>query len=185
MKQQIINKHAFVVGLIFCVLLASLSGGCAARSAMMILTSFEITNKIPTSVRVEDAVGGRETNPLWTSQISSTAYTDALANSLTRSGLFETVYRQGQGSPDYILNITILGYDQPVIGLDLDVKMKTKWELTDAKKLTPVWSDTFETTYRAKVGDALIAAERLQKANEGSARTNIAEGIKRLSQAKI
>jgi hypothetical protein len=61
--------------------------------------------------------------------------------------------------------------------------MKTKWELTDTKKLVPVWTDTFETTYRAKATDAFVAAERLQKANEGAARTNIAEGIKRLSKA--
>ena len=59
--------------------------------------------------------------------------------------------------------------------------MKTKWELADAKTLVPVWSETFETTYRAKLSDAFIAAERLQKANEGSVRTNIKEGIKRLS----
>jgi hypothetical protein len=63
--------------------------------------------------------------------------------------------------------------------------MKTKWELTDSKKLAPIWSETFETTYRAKVSDALIAAERLQKANEGAVRTNIAEGIKRLSNTTL
>ncbi|MFA7486365.1 MAG: hypothetical protein WCZ89_10095, partial [Phycisphaerae bacterium] len=86
---------------------------------------------------------------------------------------------------DYILDVTLLKYDQPVIGIDFDVKMKTKWELTDTKTFTTVWSDTFETTYRAKLGDAAFAVERLQKANEGSARTNIAEGIKRLSQLQL
>lgn len=155
--------------------------GCAARSAMMVPASFEVAKKIPGSVRVEDAVGGRETNPLWTSQISSTAYTEALGNSIAKAGLFDSVLKQGNA--DYILNVTILGYDQPWVGLDFDIKMKTKWELTDAKKLTPVWTDTFETTYRAKVSEALVAAERLQKANEGAVRVNIAEGVKRLSQA--
>ena len=155
--------------------------GCAARAERMVPASFEVAKKIPGTVRVEDAVGGKETNPLWTSQISSSAYTEALINSIAKAGLFDSVMKQGNA--DYILNVTILGYDQPWIGLDFDIKMKTKWELTDAKKLTPVWSDTFETTFRAKVSDALVAAERLQKANEGAVRTNIAEGVKRLSQA--
>ena len=60
-------------------------------------------------------------------------------------------------------------------------KLKTKWELTNMKTFTPVWSEAFKTTYRAKFSDALVAAERLQKANEGAVRTNIREGIRRLS----
>jgi hypothetical protein len=183
MKPQMSYKHTFILGLLLCILLASLSGGCAARSAMMIPSSFEVTKKIPGSVKVDEVVGGRETNPLWTSQISSIAFTEAIVNSLGRAGLFDSVVNGGNA--DYILGVTILYYDQPWIGLDLDIKMKTKWELTDAKKHTPVWSDTFETTYRAKVSDAFVAAERLQKANEGAVRTNIAEGIRRLSQIKL
>ena len=183
MKPQGLCKPSFVIRILLGVLLVSLAGGCAARSAMMVPTSFEVAKKIPGSVRVEEAVGGRETSPLWTSQISSTAFAEAMTDSIARAGLFDSVLKQGNA--DYILNVTILSYDQPWVGLDFDIKMKTKWELTDAKKLIPVWSDTFETTYRAKASDALVAAERLQKANEGAARTNIAEGIKRLSEAKF
>ena len=181
MKPQGLCNPGFVIRILLGVLLVEITGGCAARSAMMVPSSFEVTRKIPGSVRIEEAVGGRETNPLWTSQISSTAFTEALTNSIARAGLFDSVLKQGNA--DYILNVVILSYDQPWVGLDLDIKMKTKWELTDARKLTPVWSDTFETTYRAKVSDAFIAAERLQKANEGAVRTNIAEGLKRLSRA--
>ena len=181
MKLQGLCKPSFVIRILLGVLLVSLVSGCAANSARMVPASFEVAKKIPGSVRVEETVGGRETNPLWTSQISSTAFTEALTNSIAKAGLFDSVLKQG--NTDYILNVTILSYDQPWVGLDFDIKMKTKWELTDAKKFTPVWSDTFETTYRAKVSDALVAAERLQKANEGAVRTNIAEGIKRLSQA--
>jgi hypothetical protein len=173
--------RTFIIGLCCLVSVVLFAGGCAARSAMMVPASFEVSKKIPGSVRVEEVVGGRETNPLWTSQISSDAFTEALINSIAKAGLFNSVLKQGNS--DYILNVVILDYDQPWIGLDFDIKMKTKWELADAKKLTPVWSDTFETTYRAKVSEALVAAERLQKANEGAVRVNIAEGVKRLSQA--
>jgi hypothetical protein len=183
MKPQGLCEPSLFTRILLCIQLVLLAGGCAARSAMMVPAGFEVAKKIPGAVRVEEAVGGHETNPLWTSQISSTAFTEALTNSIAKAGLFDSVLKQGNA--DYILNVTILSYDQPWVGLDLDIKMKTKWELTDAKKLIPVWSDTFETTYRAKASDALIAAERLQKANEGAVRTNIAEGINRLSEAKF
>jgi hypothetical protein len=182
MKRQMSGKITSIISLLTGLMFITISGGCAARSTMMVPASFEVAKKIPGSVNVDKVVGGRETNPMWTSQISSAAFTEALVNSLIKAGLFDSVH---EGKTDYILNITILYYDQPLIGLDFDIKMKTKWELTDSKKLAPIWSETFETTYRAKVSDALIAAERLQKANEGAVRTNIAEGIKRLSNTTL
>jgi len=153
--------------------------GCAAEASRMVPEKIEVTKKLPYTVSVSESVGGRETHPLGSSQISNTAYTQALAEALAQSGLFSQIIK-GEGA-DYILDVTILKYDQPWIGADIDIKMETKWELTDTKTLIPVWSETFETTYRAKLTDALIGAERLKKANEGSARVNIAEGIKRLS----
>ncbi len=153
--------------------------GCAARSNRMTPFDFEVVNKHPYTVSISESIGGRETHPLWSSQISNMAFTDALNNALARSGIFQAVIKGG--GADYILDITILDYDQPIIGINFDVCMKTKWELTDAKRLVPVWSESFETTYRAKLTDALLGPERLQKANEGSVRTNIKEGIKRLS----
>lgn len=152
---------------------------------MMVPARFELAKKIPGSVRIDEIVGTYETNSfqLWMSQISSVAFTEALTDSIAGAKLFDSVVRENNA--DYILDVTILYYDQPLVGLDLDITMKTKWELTDTKKLTPVWSDTFETTYKAKVGDALIPAEKSRKAYEGAVRTNIAEGIKRLSQIKL
>jgi len=160
-----------------------LTTGCAANSTRMVPDSFEVVKKHSHTVTVNESVGGRETNPLWTSQISNSEFAKALSEALAKSGVFQSVIK-GKGA-DYILDVTILHYDQPILGIDIDIRMKTTWELTDAKTLKPVWTDTFETTYRAKLTDALIAAERLQKANEGSARTNIKEGIKRLSMLDI
>jgi len=156
-----------------------LTSGCAANASRMVPTDFEVVNRHYHTVSINESIGGRETNPLWTSQVSNLAFTEALSNALAKSGVFQAVIKGGDA--DYLLDVTILDYDQPWIGIDIDIRMKTKWELADAKTLVPVWSDTFETTYRAKLSDALIAAERLQKANEGSVRTNIKEGIRRLS----
>jgi hypothetical protein len=152
---------------------------------MMVPEKFEVTKKIHGAVRVDEVVGSRETNSfqLWMSQVSGIAFTEALADSIAKAGLFDSVVKTNNAT--YILDVTIQSYDQPLIGLDLVIKMKTKWELTYTKTLVPVWSDTFETTYTAKVSDALLPAERSQKAYEGAIRATIAEGIKRLSQASF
>jgi len=179
MKQRSLRK--IVMSTIVLTILSAflLNSGCAAQASRMVPLEFDVANKHPHTVSINESIGGKETNPLWTSQISNKAFTEALNNALVQSGVFQSVIKDGDA--DYILDVTILEYDQPWLGADIDIRMKTKWELADAKTLVPVWSETFETTYRAKLTDALIAAERLQKANEGSVRTNIKEGIRRLS----
>ena len=179
MKQRSLRK--IVMSTIVLTILSAflLNSGCAAQASRMVPLEFDVVNKHPHTVSINESIGGKETNPLWTSQISNKAFTEALNNALTQSGVFQSVIKGGDS--DYILDVTILEYDQPWLGADIDIRMKTKWELADAKTLVPVMSETFETTYRAKLTDALIAAERLQKAHEGSVRTNIKEGIRRLS----
>jgi len=164
-----------------CTYLLFLSG-CAARASRMIPSSYDLMSKHPYTVRVE-TVGGRETHPLWNSQISDSAFTEALSNALVQSGVFAAVVK-GEGT-DYFLDVTVLYYDQPVIGLDFDINIKTMWELSKAHEFKRIWTDTISTTYRAKLGDALFASERLQKANEGAVRVNIQEGIKRLSRLQL
>lgn len=179
MKRRLLKKIIMSTLVLASLSVFLLTSGCAAKASRMVPTDFEVVNKHHYTVSINESVGGRETNPLWTSQVSNSAFTEALSNALTKSGVFQAVIK-GEGA-DYLLDVTILDYDQPWIGIDIDIRMKTKWELTNAKTLVPVWSNTFETIYRAKLSDALIAAERLQKANEGSVRTNIKEGIRRLS----
>ena len=179
MKRRLLRKIIISISTLTILSVYLLTSGCAARASRMVPLDFEVVNKHPYTVSLSESIGGKETNPLWTSQISNSAFTEALSNALAQSGVFQAVIKGGDA--DYILDVTILDYDQPWLGADIDIRMKTKWELADAKTLVPVWSETFETTYKAKLTDALIAAERLQKANEGSVRTNIKEGIRRLS----
>ena len=183
MERRLLRKiimSTFVLAIFSAFLVTN---GCAARASRMVPLEFEVVNKHPHTVSISESIGGRETHPLWTSQISNSVFTDALNNALAQSGVFQAVIKGGDA--DYILDVTILDYDQPVVGLDFDVRMKTKWELTNAKTLVPVFSETFETTYRARFTDAFVGAERLQKANEGSVRTNIKEGIRRISMLNL
>jgi hypothetical protein len=184
-KSHLVRKPLFVVWAFPGLTLLLFLPGCPARSEKMVPARFEVAKKIPGTVKITEVVGGHESNPLplWTSQISSVNFTEALVDSIAKAGLFDSVVKTD--AADYILDVTILSYDQPIIGLDLNIKMKTKWELTDTKKLVPVWSETFETAYTARVGDALMPAEKSRIAYEGAVRANIAEGIKRLSLARF
>lgn len=179
MKRRLLRKIIISIFTLTILSVYLLTSGCAARVSRMVPLDFEVVNKHPYTVSLGESIGGKETNPLWTSQISNSAFTEALSNALAQSGVFQAVIKGGD--TDYILDVTILDYTQPVLGLNIDIRMKTKWELADAKTLVPVWSETFETTFRAKLTDAYFYDERLQKANEGSVRTNIKDGIRRLS----
>jgi len=176
-----LKKYRTTVLMLSCFsfsLLFLLLSGCAARYQNMIPNSFEISKKYPYKVSVS-VVGGRETHPLWTSQISSSAYTQALELSIEKSGLFESIIK-GKGA-DYLLDITLLKVDQPIVGLDITINIESEWVLINASTHKPVWTNTISTSYTATLGDALVAAERLQKANEGAVRENIKEGLRQLS----
>jgi len=162
-----------------------IASGCAAKASKMVPADFEVVNKHSYTVSINESTGGKDTKPAWHSQISNSAFTEALSNALVESGVFQAVIKGGgvdyKGGADYILDVTILDYDQPWHGANIVISMKTKWELTNAKTLVPVWSNTFKTTYRAVWWESPFDWQRIEKAHEGSVRTNIKEGIRRLS----
>lgn len=179
MKRSLSRKimmNVLVLASLSVVLLAS---GCAAKASRMVPRDFELVNKHPYTVSVNESIGGIDAKPLWYSQVSNSAFTEALSNALAKSGVFQTVTK-GDGA-DYILDVTILKYDQPWHGANIVIGMETKWELTNAKTHAPVWSNTFATAYRAVWLESLFDGERIEKAHEAAARTNIKEGIRRLS----
>jgi hypothetical protein len=151
--------------------------GCAVRPAKMIPASFDISGKHPYTVRVQGTVEGKKT-----SQISNSAFTQALTESILKSGVFKGVVK-GEGA-DYLLNVVILDYNQPWLGIDFNISVETSWKLFKSGDVNPIWSDTITTSYKATLWNAFFAAERLQRATEGALRTNIQEGIKRLSMLR-
>lgn len=164
-----------------------LSGGCAApaSSLKMVPKDYEVSKKHSYTVKIE-TTGGRETNPLWTSQISSSDFGEAVSKAIMESGVFQRVTKDN--AADYLLEISILNCSQPVMGLDMTVGLETKWKVSrigPSGEYKLLWSDTIASSYTAKVGEAFVAVERLKKANEGAARENIREGIKRVSMLAL
>ena len=185
MKRRLLRKIMVSVLALANLSVVLLAGGCAAKACKMVPKNFEVINKQPYAVSVNESTGGKDAKPLWHSQISNSAFTEALSNALVKSGVFQAVIKGGgvdhNGGADYILDVTILDYDQPCQGANIDIRMKTKWELTDAKTLAPVWSNTFKTSHRTPWGKSIFDGERIEQAQEAGARTNIKEGIRRLS----
>jgi len=159
--------------------------GCAAKSAKMVPKCFDIVNKHPYIVSVNESTGGIEAKPLWVSQISNYVFTKALNDSLLKSGVFQGTITGGgvdsAGGADYILDVTILDYDQPWHGANIIINIETKWELTDARTHKSIWYNTFKTGYRAQWLESIFDGERIEKAQESAAQANIMEGIRRLS----
>lgn len=182
MKRSSSKKIVVSILVLTSLCMALLISGCAARARCMepedLDMVFDGANK-PYTVSINESSGGIAPKPLWSSQISNTEFTVALTSSLKKSGVFQTV-TTGDGA-DYILDVAILDYDQPWNGSNMTVRMETKWVLTDAKTGNLVWSNTFPTAYKAIWISSLTDTGRIQKAQEGAARNNIKEGIRRLS----
>lgn len=162
---------------------AILGLGCAtpAKPSAMIPASYELTGRHSFSVSVSGE-GGKKTNPLWTSEISTEDFVSAVESSLRGSGVFSSVLHGEQG--DYKLHVTLALVDKPLIGFSLTVRISSRWTLTDRTGKI-VFDDFVRSEHTATTKDAFAAVERLRLANEGAARKNIQLGIERLSKLSL
>lgn len=124
-----------------------------------------------TSVTV---TGGKETNPLWTAQVSSEAFKTALEDSLELAG-----YTGAQGRP-VAVSATLVNLHQPLAGFDMSVTSQVRYTVTQEGRL--VFDETVSATGTARMGEAFVGVERLRIANEKSIRENIAEFLKRFGR---
>lgn len=186
-KQNLVNS-----GVISCIIISLLAGGCSqsfekhpwnAKAVNMVPADFELAKKHPYNVSLCTSASGAVPGSSITELIWDDDIINAINYSLKKSRLFKEV--TDSNAADYILCVTIVKYDQPWFGADLDIKLKMNWELRQVKTDSVAWRDTVDSTYRVKLFDAPVAAVRAQLATEGAVRENIKEGFKRLSQASI
>lgn len=121
------------------------------------------------SVHVTDIGGGEETSPIWTSEVGSAEFREALIQSLQANGLLSP----DETSARYDLAAQIVEVDQPLGGFNMTVVSKVRYRATDRTTGAEFFNELIQATYTATFDDAFIGAERLQLANEGSAQTNI------------
>lgn len=128
------------------------------------------------AVSMGDVTGGKETNPLWTSEVSSEDFAEALRQSFAAHAMLAT------DAGDYRLDANLEKLKQPLAGFNITVTSIVNYTLTELATDEVVFEETIEEAYTAKVGDAFMGVKRLQLANEGSIKGNITTLIEMLIQ---
>jgi hypothetical protein len=119
------------------------------------------------AIRVDAVGGGQETNPLWTSQVSSADFATALRQSLSTHAMLSMdggVFR---------LDAQLVALDQPLMGLDLEVSSRVRYRLSRADGGAPIVEREIVVRHSQPFSSAFVAVERLRLANEGAIRANI------------
>lgn len=156
--------------------------GCASAAQVQGMTvGLDAGITIPEASTLKNAIyldavtGGKETNPLWNSQVGNMEFESALRESLKAHRLLA---QDDKGGTGYTLTAELIDLDQPFLAFDLTVKSTVFYRLKKAG------ADFFEKTivadYTATVSDAFSGTVRLRLANEGSIRENIKNFIREL-----
>ena len=127
-------------------------------------------------VRIEDVSGGKETNPMWTSQVGNKEFEDALKFALLNHNLLAK--EEGR----YSLSVKMIQLDQPIFGADFTVTAEVQYTLTDTIQNSIVFDEKITRPFTATMSDAFYGVERLRLANEGAIKTNLTEFTRLLIQ---
>lgn len=166
------------LSLVMLLLCACASGAEFQNMAYKEATGLTFDEALKQNVVVSSVDGGKGTNPLWTSEISSEAFREALALSLSSQGLLS------EDGP-YSLRVTLAEVDQPFLGTSYEVTTYVRYVLMDTPANRVVFEEMIVAPYTATLGDALVGTKRLRLANEGSARSNIEAFLEKLSLLKM
>lgn len=154
-------------------------GGCATPATPQAMTvqpadAGPANPRLKGSLKVASVTGGKETNPMWTSQVDNAGFKKALEDSLAGAG-----YLAAPGAlPRYEVSAEMVSLDQPMFGLTFEVKSKVNYRLSGpgTEKRYPI-----EATGTATTSDAFVGVERLRIGSERSILENIKAFLRELS----
>ena len=168
--------------------LISVLSGCAtpARTDQMVAAAPAsarpvLPKALLGGIGIRDVTGGRETNPLWVSNVGSAEFERALEDSLRNAGLLAPV----RGSAPYQLSADLRKLDQPLMGFDMTVTATIDWNLVERSSGRDVLRRSIGTPFTAKMSDAFLGTERLKLANEGAIRRSIEVLIDELARLSL
>ncbi len=125
------------------------------------------SSRLRQAVAVGTVDGGKDTNPLWTSQVSSEAFAQALRQSLATHAMLAIA------GGTYRLDASLLELKQPLAGFDLEVTARVRYRLTRISDGGAVYETEITNAFAAAFSSAYLGVERLRLANEGAVRENI------------
>ncbi len=159
--------------------------GCATPAAVEQMAVYlPVTQSNPAlkdGIGVIEATGGKETNPMWTSQVSSDAFRRALEQSLANAGMLSKIAAVSK----YQLTADLTRLDQPFLGLDMTVTATVRYSLIENASRREVYARVIQVGHTATMSDALAGAHRLKLANEGAVKANVRAFIDDLILLKL
>jgi len=178
--------RAFHRRLIFIPLVAvSLLTGCISEYSKKEITpaSLKGIGKHSGTVQVLITGGGKLNANTGVSNIQNQTLQDAIADSITQSGLFSQVVKVGNA--DYQLDVLLVNLDQPVGNLTMTGTARIIWKLTMLQNGKQIFQDEIVTVDRETLGDHFVGEARARAAVSGSVRKNIQEAIERISKIQF
>jgi len=173
---------------VFGIVLAILLTGCASPARVDQMTaSGGLSRTVPKdsalkgSIGIKDVTGGRETNPMWVSSVSSADFERALEDSLRSAGLLNPVRSSGR----FQLVADLVRLDQPMFGFDMTVTATVRYSIVERSSGKEIYSRVIPTPFTATISDAFSGATRLKLANEGTIKKNIEALIDELVKLQI
>lgn len=166
------------------VALVSVLSGCSgeARSTAIVAplsaeTLLDQNSPLRKSTWVGFVVGGAESTFLTGAQVSNESFRRALESSLDLTTIL------GEPTSPLVVDAAIESFEQPVITLSFTVTSTISYRVRSTRTGAVVWQDRVVAQHTTKFQESLVRSERFRIANEGSARANIAEFIRRLVAA--
>ena len=161
--------------------------GCAAPARIEQMTASVspqqriLSTPLRANIAVRDVTGGKETNPMWVSNVGSSEFEQALEASLREAGLLAA----GKQAGKYTLIAHLENVDQPMAGFNMTVTATVAYSLVERATGKEVLSRKVSLPYTASFNAAFAGTERLRIANEGAVRVNISKLIDELLALKV
>ena len=172
MKNTLILLSAAAIALSGCASPAKIENMTIQKNQLVNVAS---NSKFYNSISHVVVDGGKDTNPLWTSQVSSESFESALIESLRQANLWSYTKK-------YSLQTNLISLKQPIVGFNMTVRASVDYKVKDETTGTVIFDEKIDSAYTATVGDAFAGFERLRIANEGAIRNNIELFLKKLSE---
>ena len=156
-----------------CLVVGSLLG-CATPASQVAMqpASSELSATVRSAdhlrgkVAVRNVTGGKETNPMWTSQVDAASFKQALQDSMSSVGYLSADPQKAT----YVVDADLKALNQPLFGFTFDVESTVQYTVEKAG----VGKDlSVKAVGSATVSDAFLGVERLRVANERSIKENI------------
>jgi hypothetical protein len=153
--------------------------GCAAGASSVAMTvgpgasDISVSSQHKGTIWVEEVSGGKETSPMWISNVSNGEFRSALEGSLRNQEYLATSAQDAK----YRVKAELVELDQPLVGFNLTVKATVSYVITQAQNAQAI-SKRIAASASATMSDAFVAATRLRIANERAIQANIKEFLR-------